>query len=311
MVEKEDMLIFRLREQKRQSQPVIESPSTILNKTIQKESKEVLKPKQKAYSKPQKEVQVNRQQYDEPIFVIPATTQHAVKEAEGMTNKEASKLARKSRDAALGQRCEWHPWRAAYAICDKCHKPYCYEDISEYNGRYYCLEDIDSVASAKQSSLFVYNKIGDASAAMLMITLPILVYFGSSPMLYLIADALKTGIQNFVYSNFITQINYGYSLLLGGFVLGAFEFISGALIFGQSNKGYGLGLMSAFLSTALFSYSYLLNSEIYSAAIAGLSFIGMILLAHSKNTTFTTQQESRAAVSAESIQYGWPSVGRF
>jgi hypothetical protein len=325
MVEKEDMLIFRLREQKRQAQPAIEHPSPVqvLNKEIQKENSKAKKPsREKTVSKQQKEVYENqqgqqnqqsqqKQQKGEPIFMIPTTSQYAVNEAEVMTGNSGGKLEMKSRDAALGQRCEWHPWRAAYAICDKCHKPYCYEDISEYNGRYYCLEDIDSATNAARSSIFVYNRIGDVSAAMLIIALPVLVYFASGSMSYLLSEMLKEGIQSFVYSNFISQINYGYLLLLGGFVLGILEFASGILIFGQSNKGYALGLISGFLSTVLFSYSYLLNSEIYAAAIAGISFIGMLLLAYSKNATLTEQQESKSVAPVEAIQYGWPNIGRF
>lgn len=312
MVEKEDMLIFRLREQKRQAQPAAlrPPPAQALNKGISEDRK----PAKQATSKLHKEAQKMQQPQEEPEpeFMIPTTPQYAVEEAERLTTGGAkSRFEMKSRDAALGQRCEWHPWRAAYAVCETCHKPYCYEDISEYNGKYYCLEDIDAATRASRNSIFVYNRLGDVSAVMLIIVLPIFVYFTSGLLSYILASALKEGINSFIYGNFVTHLNYSYLLLFGGLILAITEFISGILIVGQSNKGYALGLASAFLSIALFNYSYLINSTLYSMIVAVVSFVGMLLLAYSKNSILASQQESQAALPADAMQYSWPNLGRF
>ncbi|MEM0154774.1 MAG: hypothetical protein QW814_02990, partial [Methanothrix sp.] len=91
-----------------------------------------------------------REQEETQIFVSPnvsnAVIEEAVEAAGGNMSQMSAKKKGKSRseeeseEAAEGLSCVWHPWRPAYAICNYCHRPFCFEDIVEQNGHYYCLE---------------------------------------------------------------------------------------------------------------------------------------------------------------------------
>ncbi|EQD58270.1 hypothetical protein B2A_04436, partial [mine drainage metagenome] len=69
----------------------------------------------------------------------------------GDKEKRITKGEREEREAAEGMYCVWHPWRSAYAICHYCHRPFCFEDLVESNGNYYCLEDIDKAGGEHAS----------------------------------------------------------------------------------------------------------------------------------------------------------------
>ncbi|MCL4389450.1 hypothetical protein M1397_02465 [Candidatus Marsarchaeota archaeon] len=319
MVEKEDMLIFKLREKRGQQQAAVsKAPEPAL------QAKQATpKAQAKTQAKVQRRAQAPQPTPPQPRYTAPAaeeahffstsaTTMQPVEEAEATLSKQKTKIELESREAALGQQCEWHPWRAAYAVCYACHKPYCYEDISEYDGKYYCLEDIDKARlTAKTNALFVYNKIGIASAGFLIIALPALLYFSSGILTYIGSSIAQQGFNSFIYSNFIQNINADYAALFSGMVFVVVEFFAGLMIFAQSNKGYIVGIIAAFASIAAFSYIFIETSAPYSIVVASLSFVGMVLLAYSKNASISAEQENQLSPFSDVQPYNWPNMNRF
>ena len=278
MVEKEDMLIFKLREKRQEEQRMVEQPAR--TKHVQESTRP--KAKTPAGRPPQPA--------DQSILVVPTTPESVVEEAV-QSKKAKGKYEAKSREAASGLFCEWHPWRSAYAICYTCHKPYCYEDISEYNGRYYCLEDIDTASvNAPAEEAFEYDRLGFISAAMFLTAIFVYVFFLNNLLLYVAQNAYAVGLQNFFQINFVNQINMAYLFLFGGLILVTVEFIVGVMVLAQSRKAYGFGIFAGFLSMAAFSYIYVQNFQLYGVILAAMSFIGIMTLAYSKRAASPTEK---------------------
>jgi len=288
MVEKSDMLIFKLREKRQQVQQMQPQPRKQPAQPV---------PQRRNAAKPIPPTK------EENVFVVPPTPESTVEE-KTPSRRSRGKYEAKSREAASGLFCEWHPWRSAYAICYKCTKPYCYEDISEYNGRYYCLEDIDSASSAASAEgAFEYNKLGLLAATVFIVGILIYVFFLNNLLIYVSQNVLQVGLHNFIELNFVYQFNYAYLMLIGGFILMIVEFIAGIMILAGSRKAYTFGIFIGFLSTAAFSYIYLQNSQLYSILISVLSFTGIITLASSKRAVTPLESIENIPSVQPSIRY--------
>ena len=246
---------------------------------------------------------------EEKVFIAPRPQDFAqVEEAEilGKTGAKKTKYEERSREAAQGLYCSWHPWRSAYAICAECHRPFCYEDLAEHNGRYYCLEDIDKVAAGKAEETGAgYNKVSVISASAFILTIAVYLYFTNGQLIYIATYANQVG-----FGAFLSNFNYSYAVAIGGTLFTFMEFLSSLLLFGQSKKGYGLGMLSGFLSIALFAYEFISSYAIYTAIIAVLSFIGLIALGYSRNA-YEPLETSESSIVQEMSPYDWPNVGRF
>ncbi len=290
MVEKDDMLIFKLREKRQQSQQA-----------------QAAQPQSRPQRPP---IRPPTPAKEENVFVVPSTPKSVV-EAAMPPKRDRGKYEAKSRDAASGLFCEWHPWRSAYAICYKCHKPYCYEDISEYNGRYYCLEDIDSASSSTPAdTAFEYNKLGLVSAALFLAGIFVYVLFLNSLLIYVSQNALQVGLQNFFEINFVNQLNYAYLILIAGFLLAILEFLAGIMILAQSRKAYTFGIFIGFLSTVAFSYIYIQNFQVYGILISAMSFTGIITLAYSKRAV-APSESMESNQSEQPVPLTYSNIGSF
>ncbi len=271
MVEKEDLLIFSMREgsatqpaaQPAEAQPVIAQPS----KPVPQKKKE----------------------------------------------EKGQELKAQSRQAAKGLYCEWHPWRPAYAVCYTCHKPFCYEDISEYNNKYYCLEDIDSaVAREKPQLTFAFNKVSMLPASLFLLTMLVYIYFVNAVIAYIATNAASVGIQAFIASNFIQSVNLSYVMLFVGLAILAFLFAGGLLIFAQSRKGYWLSIFSGSIAFIFFSYVYIANFQDYGFIIGALTLAGLITMRFAVNSRTTEEEQAAGAPPLpSSFKYGAQSQLRF
>ncbi|MCL4379347.1 MAG: hypothetical protein M1160_00730 [Candidatus Marsarchaeota archaeon] len=277
MVEKADLLIFKMREGSA-TQPAEAQPAT----TQPAETQQVTPPPAKAASQKKKK-------------------------------EKGQDLKEQSRQAAKGLYCEWHPWRPAYAVCYTCHKPFCYEDISEYNGKYYCLEDIDAaVATEKPQLTFVFNKVSMLPASLFLLTMLVYIYFVNALFAYIATNAAKVGIQVFIASNFIQRVNLSYVMLFVGLIILAFLFVGGLLIFAQSRKGYWLSIFSGSIAFIFFSYVYIANLQDYGFIIGALTLVGLISMRFAVSSTATEEeQEAAAPPLPSSFTYGVQSPMRF
>ena len=185
-----------------------------------------------------------------------------------------SRSEAQSREEAKGQYCVWHPWRPAYAICNYCSRPFCYEDIVEYNNNYYCLEDIDKVSTGAVSETSVkYNNLSMVSAIFFVAAFMLFIYFANNQVAYVTGYANSVG-----FFTFLSKLNYSYGSAIIGLVLALFSLVAGILIFAHSDKGFAFGLGVGAFDVLLFSYNYASSAQLYSLAIGIVSFIALVLL---------------------------------
>lgn len=315
MAERDDLLIFSLREKKKQEEKNAEAQKPAKFMPQQPQPQQQAKPVQEGRSydslkKPQREtidrIKKNEKETYGEVFAPSAEAARAESALGIISEKKTkkTKAERQSREAASGLYCAWHPWRDAYAICAECHRPFCYEDIAEYGGKYYCLEDIDTVAvSSRASSGF--NRVGFLAAGAFLIPIIVYILFVSGELTYIFNYIIQGGITNFLYT-----INITYAETLLGFLFTILLFLSSIMIFVQSRKGYSLGMLSGFLSVALFVYEYISSFALYSLIISVLSFIGLVTLSYSISSYAPLPEPERMGLSERS-PIDWPALGKF
>jgi hypothetical protein len=268
-------------------------------KTVEKQetsrSAEIKITRQTPQPKPQQERQPQQYQQPqsqriEPITVAPEVGEQEMRAAEmemtpeGRKKEERLRIkgkklrASESRKIAARMNCDIHPWRTAYAICDYCKRPFCYEDIMEYNGAYYCLEDIDKVSHEMRQSMEVkYTRLSFLSALCFLMVLIVFIYFQGSSLLSLASTLHKSGLQ---------AINLGAGLynviLIIALLLSLMSFSSGIMVMLSSRNSFKMSAVSGIAIVILFSYLYLNTLAILYGVIAALSFIGLVSLAYSK-----------------------------
>ncbi|MGC8622337.1 MAG: hypothetical protein ACP5UC_00010 [Candidatus Micrarchaeia archaeon] len=218
---------------------------------------------------------------------IYASIQPSEEEIESIINNEFStsgagiakktKISRseeQSRQEAKGQTCVWHPWRPAYAICNYCSRPFCYEDIVEYNNNYYCLEDIDKVSTgASKETSVKYNNLSIISASFFVLSFLLFVYFANAQVAYVVKYANGLG-----FFDFLAKMNFAYGITILGTVLSVFNLVAGILIFARSEKWFSIGFGIAAFDIFVFSYGYLNTTRLYEIMIAISSFVALITL---------------------------------
>jgi len=196
--------------------------------------------------------------------------------------------AKESRKLASKMNCVIHPWRQAYAICDFCKRPFCYEDIMEYNGSYYCLDDIDKVSQEIRASLNVrYTRLSVMSSTMFFLVLLVFIYSQSGVIAPLISGTLQYGPSIYGASGSgLANLLAAASLLAA-----VLSFISGVMVIMSAHISFRVSAISGLFTVALFSYQYLNNGNLFYGAISALSFIGLVSLAYSRVATETLPEE--------------------
>lgn len=308
MVDKEDLLIFKMREKKQGQNvqpPAAPAPTP---PTIQAAPEPEMQPEEPLPE--EMEIPVTNAPGHPAFAEQPVSPKQKPAKKQHGKGKEDYKA--ESKQQAKGLFCEWHPWRPAYALCYTDHKPYCYEDIQEYNGKYYCLEDIDAATASENPTVtFGYNKTSMVSASAFILTMLVYIYFVNSLLIYTATNALDTGLPAFIEANFIKSINLGYTFLFAGLIILIFVFIAGLLIFAQSRKGYWLAIFSGSIATIFFSYVYVNSFQIYGVIISALSIVGIIGLRYAIHSKTTEETAPAPADFAEPLSYNFPSAGRF
>ena len=209
--------------------------------------------------------------------------------------EKAESITGRERESAKGKFCEWHPWRPAYAVCDYCHRPFCYEDTVESGKGYYCLGDIDKVSKGYAQELYAsYSSMSFISAGLFMLAFVAFVYFASGQLVYILKTVISSGLPVF-----LANLNYSYGSALLGLVVTAAGIISAMLIVIQSNKGFAVGLGAGLAETALFSYQFLSSGLLYMAMISAIGLAALVLLAYSKISYVVPEQ----TLSEQSVYY--------
>ncbi len=212
-----------------------------------------------------------------------------------------------SREKARGHTCVWHPWREAYAICEYCHRPFCYEDTAEFNKKYYCIEDMDNISSSYEKKLTATEHNLTTLAGILLIVSFFIFLYSAYNQVY---SAL-----NLVYSDGlfnINQIGNGYIFALAEGIIVLLGFIGAMLLFAQSRRGFYIAAFSCISALVVFSYQFIQTRMPYLAIIDAIAFISLIALIYSKAAGLTSDHRLRSETSiSKSNVSKWPKAGEF
>ncbi len=238
----------------------------------------------------------------ESYYVAPEATTEAVdyvSEAAEFTGDEqfAKENAKKtvlkkrehmdSRKIAQHMSCELHPWRRAYAICDYCKRAFCYEDILEVGGKYYCLDDVDKIPEAvRRGQVVKYNYLGMIASILYMAAFIVFFYYSYNSVLLLVNSIQKIGLPLF-----ITQLDIARELLIAEAILALLAIGTAISILVSSGSSFKLSALVSMVGVGVFGYQYTLYSAIYIAAFAVLTFIAFLLLSYSRVSTESMPEE--------------------
>jgi hypothetical protein len=184
-----------------------------------------------------------------------------------------------SKDKAKGHYCIAHPFRRAYAICNYCHRPFCFEDIIEYQKEYYCIEDIDRVTAHYTDTLTnEYSASSLLTAFILIGTFLLFLYYSNGQLVYLIT---------FIFENplgFLNSINLSYSLILSSLAVMVLTVVGAGYILLGSKQGHVIAAVVSILAVMLFVYQYIGSFTIYQGVIAGFEFAAFLAAVNSASS---------------------------
>ncbi len=195
--------------------------------------------------------------------------------------------------------CTNHPWRKAYAICDKCKLPYCYVDIIEYKKKTYCLQDIDFAAKQQEKEVeeVVTNNFSMVASALFLANSVLLLYFTYQQASFMFTSAAGQGLSG--AAAFFLNLNPQYYVPLANTLIIVFGFVSAVAILRRSISSFGFSFFYAFITLFIIAYEYLNSNVTY------LLMSSIILLL---TISFTTYSRMSSTTPAESNYNTLPSV---
>ncbi|MFI5412454.1 MAG: hypothetical protein ACHQX1_01025 [Candidatus Micrarchaeales archaeon] len=302
----EDLLIFKVREEEKPEEPKKakkpELPATVSQKQElplpAKESKSLFfgQRQQKPTPAPQAQKPV---EVKEPEHIVPKFDEDVIKDLNSpspeervqatletsfpLTERQRIQTEKRSkhhdsRKIAEHMSCELHPWRRAYAVCDYCKRAFCYEDIVESGGKFYCLDDIDKLPEAqKRSEIIRYNNLSLLSSVLFMLVFLLFLYYSYADILTLFSNIMKLGPALFMKDLSASQI---YLFLGAGVAI--ISSVAAIAILLNNRLSFLLSSFVGFATVILFSYQYISVDKNYLIILAGLSFTALVTLAYSR-----------------------------
>jgi hypothetical protein len=219
-------------------------------------------------------------------------------EAEGSPTAKTqhSRLtAAKSKKLAKGKNCTIHPWRGAYAMCAADGLPYCYEDLMDYNGTYYCLDDMEKAATLEKNTdnaAEKYSVVNMISATLFVLIFPIFVYSSYSLLLPTVIQLYKSNVSLWIP---YLESNMANTTVIGGTLFSLISFVAGTSILRESRAAIRNGTLAGVLNILVFSYSYVVLRAFYLLGIVMLSIVALIMLAMSKSAYTTIAPDGAGA----------------
>jgi hypothetical protein len=313
MVKAEDLLIFKLREKgkgakaepKAEAAP-LQKPQVVEAPAAASAAEQPVKANSGGFSLA-RIFRLEKEEVTQPIEQkVEASTYTAPAVRAQIALERFERVKGREREEAKGKFCEWHPWRPAYATCDFCHRPFCYEDTVEFGKEYYCLEDIDKVSDNYAQELYAnYSGISFISAGLFMLAFIAFVFFASGQLVYIFTSITTTGLPVF-----LANLNYSYVSALLGLMVSGTGIISAMFILIQSDKGFAVGLLAGLAETALFSYQFLSSGLIYMAMISAMGLAALMLLAYSRVSYEVPEQiASEQSIYRSTVVVGGNSSG--
>lgn len=231
-------------------------------------------------------------------------SEHDYKAVRGPLKKSSGEL---SREAAKKHTCVWHPWREAYAVCEYCHRPFCFEDTVEFNKSYYCLEDIDSVSVNYNDKINSSgNKIRMLSGIMLVAIAIAFFYLSAALLATIIASILQSGLPYF-----IANANFSYIFALVESIFMIIALANGLALVNNSRKAMYFAIFICLGNVALFAYQFSSTGTLYLGAIAVAVFLSLVVLLYSRTAYVDKEAVASERQELQGNSLKWSNVGQF
>lgn len=210
-------------------------------------------------------------------------------------------------DGAAGRTCVWHPWRAAYAICRYCKRPFCFEDTIEFNADYYCLEDIDKVSHAStRTTVQKSSNVSTIAGILLLASFLLFFFFTSSQIIQTLYYTSRVGLLYIMQQG---QISYIVTLAETFAVL--LCIMAALLVLMQTENSQRFAVATCFITVAVFSYVYTNSGSSYSLMVSILAFAAFSTLLYSTAQSISGGRLSNAGEMIENEAISWPNAGKF
>jgi hypothetical protein len=203
--------------------------------------------------------------------------------------------ASKSKKLAKGKNCTIHPWRNAYALCAADNLPYCYEDLMDYNGTYYCLDDMEKAATLEKSTTQTaekYSMVNMISATLFILVFPMFVYSSYNTLLPTVLQLYKTDVS--LWIPYLLS-NFQNTLMLVGVLFSLISFLAGASILRESKSAIRNGTAAGVINIVVFGYLYLVIRVFYLAGLVMVSIFALVTLVMSKSAYATIAPDEAGA----------------
>ncbi|MEM0200980.1 MAG: hypothetical protein QXD23_01085 [Candidatus Micrarchaeaceae archaeon] len=204
-----------------------------------------------------------------------------------------------------GLSCINHPWRSAYALCNYCHRPFCYADLSKNEGKNYCLEDIDQI-SKTQAVLVKKNNIYNYAASIFLFLIVVIFLYYSYQQLHYTTFNLFNKINSLGFINFIKTISFNYIYQLQNLLILLFSIIGGVLLLFKNEKTIIISVLILVILSMVLSYTYLISNTYYFLYSFISCIICMILIAIGKMSKIGNLHIAEVTEGIE-----WPRVETF
>ncbi len=248
-----------------QAQPPTPQPKIIAQPIVTGLPEPVSRPEPEAQRSTQKE-----EPYTVPVTQVPLPRpKYGGKKAQ---IREMKKLA-----STLA--CELHPWRKAYAICDYCKRAFCYEDIVEESGMFYCIDDIDKIPeSVKSVKIVSYGRISALAVFFFVTQLGLFVITQYTTLAQFIGSVMVA----ITTQTPLYEVLFDGLLFFIGLIFAILSFAAGAMIILETKISYRFALAIGAIGAGFFFYDYIVSFQILTAIYAVVELIAMVLLLYSR-----------------------------
>lgn len=199
--------------------------------------------------------------------------------------------------------CINHPWRKAFAQCEVCKLPYCFVDIIEHKGKYYCLQDIDSVLKYEKPGerRAGVNGISLFASVLVLANSIILAYFTYPQIQFLANNVSKQGFVNFILT--LNPLYYSSTTNTAIILLGV---IAALAVTRKSELFFSFGFGITFASLFIIVYEYLSNYVYYLLGSSALLIVAVVVIAYSRMSSFNEANQTFATQPVN-----WPKPGAY
>lgn len=203
--------------------------------------------------------------------------------------------------------CINHPWRKAFAFCDKDKLPYCYVDLIAFNGKYYCLQDIDSATRQenKEKVPAGYNTFNLLASVFILVNSFLLFYFTYPQVTFLVSAASAHSSK---IASFFLNLNPQYVIPLANTLIIFLGVIASLTIITKSNYGFMFSFLFSFGAIFVITYEYLNSDVVYLLASGALLLFAISLTTYSRMSSLSHRTEERYETLPE---IEWPKPETF